>query len=368
MNQAIVKSKGNARGKKNSLPMVEKNDYGFKVSPKYKIIRLLGNGAFAEVCSAKNMETGEKVAIKKIFDIWSTDPKHILREIKLLQHMKHENIIELKELIVPPNENFNEIYLVLELMSSDLAKVTNSGVPLTLDHLKTFTYQIFRGLKYIHSMGVVHRDLKPSNILVNEKCDLKIADFGTGRKLSVHLTLMESVTTRWYIAPEGLFSSSNYDKAVDIWSVGCIFGELIGGRPLFQGKENLEQVRVIVDVLGTPTAEDFEAMGNPGLKNFILKELPSKTKIPFSELFQDADPLAIDLLDKMLVYNPKKRITVEQALEHPFLGELHDPEDEPTCTTVFADLQELQNKTLKTEEYKALLLAEIKKYSKKEEN
>jgi mitogen-activated protein kinase 7 len=155
---------------------------------KYDPVETIGTGAYGVVCSAVHRVTKQRVAIKKIPDIFSQDTiaKRTLREVRILKHFKHDNIISIREILKPtePLDKFRDIYIVLDLMESDMHKVIHSKQDLTDEHIRYFLYQILRGLKYIHSANVVHRDLKPSNLLVNENCDLKIGDFGKRAKKS----------------------------------------------------------------------------------------------------------------------------------------------------------------------------------------
>ncbi|KAF8916932.1 MAPK protein hog1, partial [Dissophora ornata] len=179
-----------------------------------------------------------------------------------------------------------------------------------------------RGLKYLHSAGVVHRDLKPSNILVNENCDLKDPQM-TGY-----------VSTRYYRAPEIMLTWQKYDFAVDIWSVGCIFAEMLEGKPLFPGKDHVNQFSIITELLGTPPDDVIETIGSENTLRFV-QSLPKREKIPLSTKFPNTDPVALDLLEKMLVFDPKKRMTAEDALSHEYLEPYHDPDDEPVASEVF---------------------------------
>ncbi|OMJ27298.1 Mitogen-activated protein kinase CPK1 [Smittium culicis] len=194
-----------------------------------------------------------------------------LREIKLLKLFDHENIISILDIIRPPSfKQFDEVYIVQELMETDLHRVIRTQ-ELSDDHCQYFIYQTLRALKYIHSANVLHRDLKPSNLLLNSNCDLKVCDFGLARGVNMGEDdngagfMTEYVATRWYRAPEIMLTFKEYTKAIDIWSVGCILAEMISGRPLFPGKDS------------------------------------------------------IDLMEKMLTFNPKSRISVDEALEHPYL-------------------------------------------------
>lgn len=217
-------------------------DVTFDVGDEYEIIETIGNGAYGVVSSARRRLTGQQVAIKKIpnaFDV-VTNAKRTLRELKILKHFKHDNIIAIKDILRPtvPYGEFRSVYVVLDLMESDLHQIIHSSQPLTLEHVRYFLYQLLRGLKYMHSAQVIHRDLKPSNLLVNENCELKIGDFGMARGLCTspaeHQYFMtEYVATRWYRAPELMLSLHEYTQAIDLWSVGCIFGEMLARRQLF---------------------------------------------------------------------------------------------------------------------------------------
>ncbi|XP_022948704.1 mitogen-activated protein kinase homolog NTF6-like [Cucurbita moschata] len=213
----------------------------FEVSAKYSpSIQPVGRGAYAIVWYSTNSETKDEVAIKKIgnaFDNW-VDTKRTLREIKLLCHMDHENIIKIKDIIPPPEkEKFNDVYIVYVLMDTDLHQIICSSQALTDDHCQYFLYQLLRGLKYLHSANVLHRDLKPGNLLLNANCDLKICDFGLARTTSETDFMTEYVVTRWYRAPELLLNTYEYTAAIDIWSVGCILMEILRREPLFPGKD-----------------------------------------------------------------------------------------------------------------------------------
>jgi serine/threonine protein kinase len=226
--------------------------------------------------------------------------------------------------------------MVLDFMETDLHKIIYSKNKLTDEHIQYFVYQILRGLKYIHSAHVIHRDLKPSNLLLNGNCDLKICDFGLARgvKEEVDYELTEYVVTRWYRAPEVMCSCQEYDHKIDVWSVGCILGELHGRKPLFPGDDYIKQLNLIFGVLGTPSDEDMKFINNDKAAEYI-KGLVKKPKIPFSEIYEDANPLALDLLDKMLTFNPNKRISIDDALKHPYLKGLHNPATEPECKEAF---------------------------------
>ncbi|XP_077245497.1 MAP kinase 4 [Tasmannia lanceolata] len=319
---------------------VQYNLYGnlFEVSTKYvPPIRPVGRGACGIVCAAMNSVTREEVAIKKIGNAFDNriDAKRTLREIKLLRHMNHENVIAMKDIIRPPRkENFNDVYIVYELMDTDLHQIIRSNQPLTDDHCQYFLYQLLRGLKYVHSAGVLHRDLKPSNLLLNANCDLKIGDFGLARTTSETDFMTEYVVTRWYRAPELLLNCSEYTAAIDIWSVGCILGEIMTREPLFPGKDYVHQLRLITELLGSPDDASLGFLRSDNARRYV-RQLPQFPKQHFSQKFPNRNPAAVDLLEKMLVFDPSRRITVDGALCHPYLSSLHDINDEPTCSAPF---------------------------------
>jgi tRNA A-37 threonylcarbamoyl transferase component Bud32 len=227
----------------------------FIVDTRYSLIRVAGSGAYGVVISSNDAKKKKDVAIKMVPKAFNDeiDAKRILREIKLLKHFKHENVVGIIDMM-PPNvrhlEDYHDIYMVTDLMETDLHRIIYSKQKLSMDHVQYFAYQMLRGLKYIHSADVIHRDLKPSNLLVNSNCDLKICDFGLARGIhQAHgdanagtMLLTEYVVTRWYRAPEIMLACHEYSKPVDIWSVGCIFAELIQRKPYFPGDDYIDQV------------------------------------------------------------------------------------------------------------------------------
>ncbi|XP_021767127.1 mitogen-activated protein kinase homolog MMK2 [Chenopodium quinoa] len=320
---------------------VQYNLYGnlFEVSSKYvPPLRPVGRGAYGIVCAAVNSETQEEVAIKKVSNAFHNriDAKRILREIKLLRHMNHDNVISIRDIIRPPQkENFNDVYMVHELVDTDLHQIIRSNQQLTDDHCRYFLYQILRGLKYIHSAGVLHRDLKPSNLLMNANCDLKIGDFGLARTTSETDFMTEYVVTRWYRAPELLLNCSEYTAAIDTWSVGCILGEIMTREPLFPGKDYVHQLKLVTELIGSPDDSSIAFLQSENAKRYV-RQLPQYPRQQLSAKFPNASPLAIDLLEKMLVFDPSKRMTVNEALCHPYLAPLHDINEEPICPQPFS--------------------------------
>ncbi|KAL4859014.1 Proton/sulfate cotransporter 2 [Chlorella vulgaris] len=317
----------------------------FEVPSSYQLVKPIGKGAYGIVCAAVDTRTNQQVAIKKIGDIFSNplDARRTLREIQILRHVRgHSNVITLLDLF-PPSvglHDFRDVYIVYEIMDTDVHQIIRSPQPLSEDHVQFFVYQLLRGLKYLHSAGVVHRDLKPSNLLLNGNCELRICDFGLARAEVNNRELMaEYVVTRWYRAPELLLSCSDYGMPIDMWSVGCIFAELLGRKPLFPGKDFVHQLNMVCKVIGTPTAAEIAAVPSDKARAY-LASMPYFPKGDMHQYFPSASPLAIDLLDRLLAFDPAKRLTVAQALAHPWLASLHDPNDEPVCDQPFNSPEE----------------------------
>ncbi|XP_038056233.1 mitogen-activated protein kinase 7-like [Patiria miniata] len=311
----------------------------------YRAIQNIGTGAYGVVCSATHKKTSEKVAIKKIPNAFEelTTAKRTYRELKIMRHFRHENVIGIREILMPkePLNDFRDVYVVLDLMESDLHHIIHSQQSVSMEHIRYFLYQILRGLKYIHSANVVHRDLKPSNLLVNENCELKIGDFGMARGLSGNadskrkMFMTVYVATRWYRAPELLFSNDDYSYAVDMWSVGCIFAEMLGRKQIFPGKNPMHQLTLIIEVLGMPPDSLLRSTNSDQIFNFFHRNFGGKQSTNLRDKYPNLDEDGKDLLSKMLVFNPSDRISVKDALSHPFLAKYHDPDDEPECFPTF---------------------------------
>lgn len=302
----------------------------FEVTSRYANLNPIGMGAFGLVCSAQDQLTGQNVALKKIMKPFSTAilAKRTYRELKLLKHLRHENVISLSDIFISPLE---DIYFVTELLGFDLHQLLTSR-PLEKQFVSYLFYQIMRALKYVHSANVVHRDLKPSNILINDNCDLKICDFGLARIQDPQMT--GYVSTRHYRAPEIMLSWQRYDVEVDIWSAGCILAEMILGHPLLPGQDHIHQFSIITELLGTPPDEVINSIGSENTLRFV-RSLPHREPVSFATKFEGCEPEVVDLLEKMLVFDPRKRITAAESLEHPYLLQYHDPTDEPVADEPF---------------------------------
>ncbi|KAG7238353.1 hypothetical protein INR49_031069 [Caranx melampygus] len=441
----------------------ELNKTVWEVPERYQNLSPVGSGAYGSVCSAYDVKTDLKVAVKKLSRPFQSiiHAKRTYRELRLLKHMKHENVIGLLDVFTPATtlEEFNDVYLVTHLMGADLNNIVKCQ-KLTDDHVQFLIYQILRGLK----VSEVDSDLKPSNLAVNEDCELKILDFGLARHTDDEMT--GYVATRWYRAPEIMLNWMHYNMTVDIWSVGCIMAELLTGRTLFPGTDHIDQLKLIMMLVGTPgpellmkiSSESVSVKNHPhpwfyrsappclvfvlppcftcrdnvtvdaarllctdaatsklhsekavdinqlqqimrltgtppaslisrmpshevrhvpsafptcprltsspppppnwshGQARNYINSLPQMPKRNFADVFIGANPLAVDLLEKMLVLDTDKRITATEALAHPYFAQYHDPDDEPEAEPYD---QSFESRELEIEEWKKLTYEEV---------
>ncbi|KAI4323086.1 hypothetical protein L6164_022721 [Bauhinia variegata] len=336
---------------------------------RYKILEVIGKGSYGVVCAAIDTHTGEKVAIKKIHDVFEhiSDAIRILREVKLLRLLRHPDIVEIKRIMLPPSKReFKDIYVVFELMESDLHQVIKANDDLTREHHQFFLYQMLRALKYMHTANVYHRDLKPKNILANANCKLKVCDFGLARvafnDAPTTIFWTDYVATRWYRAPElcGSFFSK-YTPAIDIWSIGCIFAEVLTGKPLFPGKSVVHQLDLITDLLGTPAPETISGVRNEKARKYLM-EMRKKPPMAFTEKFPNTDPLALRLLQRLLAFDPKDRPTAEEALADPYFKGLAKVEREPSCQPISKLEFEFERRRVTKEDIRELIYREILEY------
>jgi serine/threonine protein kinase len=275
----------------------------------------IGSGTYGEVYKGKNLKTEEIIAIKKIkIELESEGiPSTALREISILRELKHPNVVELRDVVCDDNK----LYLLFEYLEMDLRKYLESLEQFDLldpEVVKSFIFQILDGIAYCHSKKIIHRDLKPQNLLLDKNGTIKIADFGLARAFSIPIRpYTKEVLTLWYRAPEILLGCAEYTTPVDIWSVGCIFAELMLKKPLFQGDYDIDQIFKIFKVLGTPNQEVW-----PDVKSLphFKESFPKFPTIPFENILPNLDPNGLNLLSKMLCYDPYKRITAKQALLH----------------------------------------------------
>lgn len=311
----------------------------------YTIVSQVGEGTFGKVYKARNATTGLHVALKRIRMETERDgfPVTAMREIKLLQSLRHDNVVRLYEMMA----SNGSVYMVFEYMDHDLTGILSQTQFLFTDaHLKSLCRQMLAGLAYLHRKGVIHRDIKGSNILVNSRGELKLADFGLARfyQKRRRSDYTNRVITLWYRPPELLFGTTVYGPEVDMWSAGCIMLELFTKKPVFQGGDEVHQLEVIFKILGTPTPEHW-----PGVSNLPWYELVKpKTAIPnhFKELFcKWLSPAGLHLAEQLLAYDPEKRVTAAQALEAPYFKDEDPPPAMPIgLSSLEGEWHELETK------------------------
>lgn len=338
------------------------------IHKKYEVQAKLGKGAYGIVWKAVDKKTREVVALKKIFDAFQneTDAQRTFREVMFLQELtNHDNIIRL--LNVLKAENDRDLYLTFDFMETDLHAVIRANI-LEEVHKQYIMYQLFKSLKYLHSAELIHRDIKPSNLLLNSECIVKLADFGLARSVSQlqneqggNVYLTDYVATRWYRAPEILLGSSKYTFGVDMWSSGCILGELLGGRPMFPGTSTLNQLERIVQMTGKPNAEDVACIQSQ-FASTMVENLPDNA-VDVADWFPDAPTEAHDLMRRLLCFNPGKRLTAEEALQHPYVAQFHNPSEEPSASSPIQSPID-DNTKFSITEYRDKLYLEIVKRKK----
>lgn len=285
----------------------------------YEKLEKLGEGTYGVVFKAIDKRTQEIVALKRIRLDQEEEgiPPTSIREISILKELKHPSVVELKEVI----NSQGKLTLVFEYLNTDLKKYLDSTNNMLSPNLvKSYAYQIIAGLCYCHCHRIIHRDMKPQNLLLNKTGQIKLCDFGLARAFTIPLrNYTHEVVTLWYRAPEILLGSKFYSLPVDIWSTGAIIAEMVSKKPLFPGDSEIDELYRIFRVLGTPTEETWKGVSD--LPTYSTS-FPNFRKKKLSEIIGSTDPLLIDLIEKMLVYDPAGRISAKDALDHPYFDDL----------------------------------------------
>jgi len=308
--------------------------------------RPIGYGAFGVVWAVTDPRDRQRVALKKMPYVFSNlvSAKRVYRELKILASVKHDNVLKAQDILLPPENlhDFKEVYVVTDLLQSDLHKIIISSQPLTIDHVTIFIYQVLRGLKFLHGLGIIHRDIKPGNLLVNSNCLLKVCDFGLSREYGAMINkqtpdsplndqvvdntegfcaMTQEVITQYYRPPELLMGATKYNLAIDIWSVGCILVELITRRILFQAPSPLAQLDVMCSILGRPVeGEKSLSLGCKSAKQHVLSKTAAGKSFGLRSNIVGHAPATpagiLYLAESMLDWDPKRRPTVTVSLQN----------------------------------------------------
>ena len=307
----------------------------------YKTIKVLGRGAFGVVSCAK-APNGETVAVKKV----KVDPTHKNRELDILKMLNHKNCISLlnsfKTYGSQPGTTYINIvmdYLPMSLHQFATSYRKNKKYP-PMFYVKLFSYQLFTGLNYLHSLGVTHRDIKPENVIIDPSTgELKICDLGSAKMLSPNEESIAYIASRYYRAPELILGCTNYSSAIDIWAAGCVVVELLnGGIPLFPGKTSKGQMNEIVAILGQPSRSDLNSFSHPPVRILNQRITNLEASLP-----KHTPSDILDLLQKIFVYNPKKRLTAEECMKHPCFADLFNKQTKMPNGESIPDLENVSD-------------------------
>lgn len=310
---------------KNQSSTNKKNDDS-NVKFTYTATQVIGSGTFGVVYQATVSETGEVVAIKKVFQ----DRRYKNRELSIMKELSHPNVIKLRNYFYTPGERPDEVYLncVMDYIPETLSRIVRhyyrakSHMPKLV--VKLYAFQLLKALNYIHLFDICHRDIKPQNVLVDPNTHiLKLCDFGSAKKLVPGEQNIAYICSRFYRAPELIFSATQYTTQVDVWSTGCVICEMILGVPVFPGDSASDQLVEIIKILGTPSTNQILAM-NPEATDF---NFPNIKALPWQKIFANkpVEDGFIDFINTLLVYDPQVRATPLKALTHKYFDELRDP-------------------------------------------
>ncbi|KYO40852.1 hypothetical protein Y1Q_0007654 [Alligator mississippiensis] len=321
------------------LRRVSLSEIGFGKLETYVKLDKLGEGTYATVYKGRSKLTDNLVALKEIrLEHEEGAPCTAIREVSLLKDLKHANIVTLHDII----HTDTALTLVFEYLDKDLKQyLDDCGNIINMHNVKLFLFQLLRGLAYCHRLKVLHRDLKPQNLLINERGELKLADFGLARAKSIPTkTYSNEVVTLWYRPPDILLGSTDYSTPIDMWGVGCIFYEMSTGRPLFPGSTVEEQLHFIFRMLGTPTEETWPGiLSNEEFRAYNYPKYRPEALLSHSPRL-DSD--GADLLGKLLQFEGRKRVSADDAMRHPFFQSLGERVTKlPDTTSIFA-LKEIQ--------------------------
>ena len=311
-------------------------DVAVALLAKYKFQRKIGRGTRAVVWQVTKVDDEKAYAVKRIFSAFQSraESQRTYREISILHKLSgHDNIVHISEIFSSTNER--DIFMVYEYMNSDLLSAIRSNA-LRAVHKELVMWQLLSALKYIHSAGVIHRAIEPSNILINNRCDVKIAGFSRARLVGSRedeFDLTDYISSRWYKSPEQLISSKHYTPAVDMWGAGCVLAEMMTMKPLFTGTSTIAQIDQVLNFTGRPKIDDFAAFHSSASTGF-LQGFGKSAAADIQAVLGSAPPEAQDLVQLLLQVLPDMRITAAEALEHPFVNHFHNPDDEPVINGV----------------------------------
>ncbi|KAL3795225.1 hypothetical protein HJC23_008310 [Cyclotella cryptica] len=303
-----------------------------RVLRRFDVCQKLGQGAYGIVWKATQRKSGAVVALKKCFEAFrcNVDAQRTFREVMYLRALSgHENIVKIHSVVRADNDK--DLYITFDYMETDLNQVIKARI-LEDIHIRYVIYQLLKALKYIHSAKLLHRDIKPSNILLDASCRLKLCDFGLCRSIAEgetleNVELTDYVATRWYRSPEVLMGSKKYTVGLDLWSVGCILGEMFRTRPLLPGASTMNQLEKIFEVTGNPSARDVQSWQSPFAASMV-DNVKASCRVKLDEICHELPKSAKILIKSLFKLNPAKRGTAEIALEHEYVADFHDAEAE----------------------------------------